>query len=216
MIRKWIKLHSQGETICFSLSTPSLPQGKVSGISPNVTGQITCRKLLNLKTFASLQLLTLHRGCIRGEERIFCNWAINIHHLAFNSLLFNRSIYGTETTEAHLPSLKEKESKGHKIPFNPCAQTAKNTGLLLLCSDCSKPRLLHSKKKLKSDEALWFEGLLEVHTYSCGANVQDIVVEDEVKQEVYEQILFAIQQLKCRITVLVIKTVAIIAALILI
>ena len=35
---------------------------------------------------------------------------------------------GSVTTESHLPSLREKEAKGHKIPFSPSAQTAKTQG----------------------------------------------------------------------------------------
>ena len=56
-------------------------------------------------------------------------------------------IYGSTTSECHLPSLHEKEAKGHKIPFNPSAQTAKNTGILLICEECIKPRLTHSQRK---------------------------------------------------------------------
>ena len=30
-------------------------------------------------------------------------------------------LYGSVTTELHLPSLREKEAKGHNIPFSPSA-----------------------------------------------------------------------------------------------
>ena len=74
------------------------------------------------------------------------------------------------------------------MPFNPSAQTAKNTGIFLKCSDCSKPRVLHSKRKLKQEESLLVEGLLEVYTYSCGANVQNISLDDEEQRAVLEKI----------------------------
>ena len=83
-------------------------------------------------------------------------------------------VYGTKTTEKDLPSLKEKESHGHKMPFNPSQQTAKNTGVVAKCSECSKPRLLHSKHKLKMEEVLWLEGLVANMSYSCGCNIQHL------------------------------------------
>ena len=89
-------------------------------------------------------------------------------------------VYGTITTEKDLPSLKEKESQGHKIPFNPSQQTAKNTGVLVKCSDCSKPRLIHSKHKLKREETVWLEGLMDEMLYSCGSNIQNVDVGDEI------------------------------------
>ena len=60
-------------------------------------------------------------------------------------------IYGSMTSECHLPSLHEKEAKGHKILFNP---SAKNTGILLICEECIKPRLIHSQRKLKADKII--------------------------------------------------------------
>ena len=45
-------------------------------------------------------------------------------------------------------------------PVQPKSANCKNTGTLIICSDCSKPRLLHSKLKLKQDEVVWLHGLL--------------------------------------------------------
>ena len=87
-------------------------------------------------------------------------------------------VYRTQTTEKDLPSLKEKESKGHKMPFNPSQQSAKNTGVLLLCCNCIRPRLLHSKLKLKPEESRWLDGLFEEKIYICGSNIQDIDIDD--------------------------------------
>ncbi len=49
------------------------------------------------------------------------------HYKAFDM------VYGTETNEIHMPSLKDKLSKGHGLPFDPSAQTAKNTKVLIKC-----------------------------------------------------------------------------------
>ena len=106
-------------------------------------------------------------------------------------------VYGSETSEKHLPSLKEKEGKGHGIVgFNPSAQTSKNTGILLICSDCSKPRLVHSKKKLQPAEKLFIEALVETVTYSCGANIRNIDVEDEGERGILLKV-FVRQNLLC-------------------
>ena len=86
--------------------------------------------------------------------------------------------YGTETSECHMPSLCEKENKGHKIPFSPSAKTAKTTSAFLICEECRKPRLLHSQKKLKRDEGIRLETILEQFEYSCGADIHDIDIDE--------------------------------------
>ena len=37
-----------------------------------------------------------------------------------------------------------------------------------------------SKHKLKMEEVLWLEGLVDNMSYSCGYNIQNVDVEDEV------------------------------------
>ena len=65
------------------------------------------------------------------------------HYKSFTDL------YGKETTDEHLPSLKEKAASGHGMPYSPTAQTAKNTGIVLQCCSCKKWRLLHPNRKIK-------------------------------------------------------------------
>jgi hypothetical protein len=88
-------------------------------------------------------------------------------------------IYGSTTSECHLPSLHEKEAKGHKIPFNPSAQTAKNTGILMICEECIKPRLIHSQRKLKADEIIRLDSVFEYVQYSCDVDIHDIDVNED-------------------------------------
>ena len=66
------------------------------------------------------------------------------HYKSFNEL------YGKPTTEEHLPSLIQKASSGHGMPYSPTAQTARTTEIVLHCSSCKKWRLLHSKEKVKT------------------------------------------------------------------
>ena len=58
-------------------------------------------------------------------------------------------VFGTETTEGAMPSLKTSKDCGHKIPFNPVKQHASNTGLIIDCNECSKLRLVYTAKRLK-------------------------------------------------------------------
>ena len=68
----------------------------------------------------------------------------------------------------------------------------KNTGVVAKCSECSKPRLLHSKHKLKMEEVVWLEGLVDNTSHNCGCNIQNIgVVGDDilfVKENAYKHV----------------------------
>ena len=48
--------------------------------------------------------------------------------------------------------------------------------MFLICEECTKPRLLHSQKKLKANEVVRLESVFEDVRYSCGADVHDIDV----------------------------------------
>ena len=85
-----------------------------------------------------------------------------------------QELYGAETSECHLPCSREKEAKGHKLPFSPTAQTAKNTDIFLICEECRKPRLLHSPRKLMTEEKVHVETIFEDLQYSCGADIHCI------------------------------------------
>ena len=80
------------------------------------------------------------------------------------------SVYETETTEVHRPSLSfQKLYKGHGMPLDPSAQTAKNANLVLQYEDCSKWRVVHSKHKLKSATRENVVKAIESLLYSCGS-----------------------------------------------
>ena len=98
------------------------------------------------------------------------------HYKAFES------IYGTETSEKHRPSLTFNVKKDKNIPFNPTKQTALNVGETIACEECGKYRLLHASKKVKDKDTL--NRFLECVTYSCWASLQDIV-DEEIILEVF-------------------------------
>ena len=63
-------------------------------------------------------------------------------------------VYGSETTDEHVPSTNENLRKNHGIPFSPVVQHAKNTGITISCAFCGKPRVVYSKQKSLSKRNL--------------------------------------------------------------
>ena len=69
------------------------------------------------------------------------------HYVSFEEL------YGVPTTERDRPSLKTTEGRGvHDVPFSPNNQTAFNVCQCVLCAECLRPRVLHFKHKLSTDD----------------------------------------------------------------
>ena len=55
------------------------------------------------------------------------------------------------------------------MPFNPSAQTARNTKLVIQCEVCGKWRVLHSKHKIEKNQLAQIEQELDTVSYSCGS-----------------------------------------------
>ena len=54
---------------------------------------------------------------------------------------------GDDPEETYIPSKLENLTKrNHGMDFSPSAKTALNVGILIKCSECKKPTLMHSKK----------------------------------------------------------------------
>lgn len=100
-----------------------------------------------------------------------------------------------ETTEEYLPSAKAALEKGHKCPFNPTAQTAKNVGTVIQCEDCGKWRCMHAQKKLSKKQRDELEVLLETILFSCGSNLS---VGDEDEEDDENNITSVIQNVHVR------------------
>ena len=60
------------------------------------------------------------------------------------------------------------------MPFSPSAQTAR---LLVLCTECLKPRVLYSKLKLVISEEQAVERSLEGILYCCGSTLKGLQVQ---------------------------------------
>ena len=48
-------------------------------------------------------------------------------------------VFGNETTEGAMTSLKTSRDRGRKISFNPVKQNASKTSLIIDCNECSNP-----------------------------------------------------------------------------
>ena len=105
-----------------------------------------------------------------------------LHYKSFGDL------YGTLTTEKHRPSVKNKSGRlAHGIPFTPNAQTARD---LVLCSECLKPRVVYSQRKLSIVEEIVFSRSVEGILYSCGSVLQGVEVELRPGENVSVMTLF--------------------------
>eukprot|EP00117_Sycon_ciliatum_P049208 scpid96882/ scgid34924/ len=82
-------------------------------------------------------------------------------------------VYGQRTTEQHRPSLANGKQQ-HGIPFTPSAQTAKNVMRTVACSECDRPRVLYSERKLKAQDVIALDAKLADMLFSCGASIQDL------------------------------------------
>ena len=78
-------------------------------------------------------------------------------------------VFGTETTQGAMPSLKTSKDRGHKTPFNPVKIHASNTGLIIDCNKCCKPQLVYTAKRLTDAEKKSFNRVTNDMTYTCGA-----------------------------------------------
>ncbi len=76
--------------------------------------------------------------------------------------------------------------KGHDVPFSPSTQHAKNSGIVINCTECQKPRVLHSEKKLSQVQNAEVLRFLDGLSYTCGAVFQDIDGYDESVMKKYQ------------------------------
>ena len=86
-----------------------------------------------------------------------------------------RPTYGVLTTERDRPSMKTTEGiEAHGIPFSPNNQMAYDVSQCVLCAECLRPRVLHSKHKLSLGDKVVLERTLEDVLFSCGSNFKDV------------------------------------------
>ena len=105
------------------------------------------------------------------------------HYKAFEE------VYGTETNETHMPSLKTVKNRKHNIPFNPLQQHAVNTRLTLECAECDKPRIVYAMKKLTTKEINDFKYVMSNLLYTCGTELVEYKEQiNTAKQYILEKV----------------------------
>ncbi|VDI43104.1 Hypothetical predicted protein [Mytilus galloprovincialis] len=88
-------------------------------------------------------------------------------------------VYGKPTSEKYRPSLVGKPSSEHGLPFSPSSQYAKNVEMVVLCSDCDKPRVLYSKKVVRGVRRTQLSNCLTDIQYTCGFSFDELDLEEE-------------------------------------
>ena len=103
-----------------------------------------------------------------------------------------------DPSEKFLPlTLEDIEKNPHNIPFSPTAQTAKNVGFVIKFEACDKPRLLHSKSKVKHDELRGVQRLIATLNYVCGAVISEYMRTGADRDEKYQKTIFVRENLSC-------------------
>ena len=105
---------------------------------------------------------------------------------------------GSGPSEKFLPStLENVEKSPHNVPFSPTAQTAKNVRFVISCSECKKPRFLHSRNKVKKDDVNAVKRMMGKITYVCGAALSEYLGTGGDKDERFINSIFARENISC-------------------
>lgn len=87
---------------------------------------------------------------------------------------FFTEVYGTNTTEQYVPSMKKKTQRKKTLPFASNLQHVHNVDMMLQCDECDSWRLLYSKNKLSRQERKNLEVALADYSFTCGSPLQDL------------------------------------------
>ena len=98
------------------------------------------------------------------------------HYKPFNQ------VFGTETSEKYLPSKTLAAKKTHGIPFSPSKQHASNTNIVIMCTECQKPRLVYAQKKVSPPVATKFKRLISDLLFICGSSIEELIGPDHFRE----------------------------------
>ena len=100
--------------------------------------------------------------------------------------------------EKYLPSkLQDVSKQPHNVPFTPTAQTAKNVGMIIKCSECKKPRLMFSKNKLKGNDYSALKRILSGLEYFCGSSFKEFLGDKDNSDGTIFEKVFVKENLSC-------------------
>ena len=96
-----------------------------------------------------------------------------------------------------MPSKLEDVSKrNHGMDFSPSAQTALNVGSTIKCTECKKPRLMYSKKKLSDNEKVALKRFLSSYEYVCGSSFKEVPDDAHPNVDIIRKV-FVRENLSC-------------------
>ena len=108
--------------------------------------------------------------------------------------------YHTDVTKNNillqLKILEDVEKSPNGVPSSPTAHTAENAGFVITCTECKKPRLLHSRKKIK-DDVSGAKRMMGKVTYMCGA-CAEFMVNGSDKDERFLNTVFVRANISCK------------------
>ena len=105
---------------------------------------------------------------------------------------------GSDPTEKYLPStLENVEKQDSGIRFPVTAQTAKNVGFVIHCTECKKPRCLYAQHVLKNQQPVYAKRIIQKVDYVCGASLSEYVGSGGDKDEQLLKVLFVRENLSC-------------------
>ena len=101
------------------------------------------------------------------------------HYIPFHD------VFGTQTTEEHRPSFKKKPTAHvrrkdkSRLSYYASVQHAKNVDIVVQCDECNLWRVIFSKFKLKKEQRVQLQLLLDDFSYTCGSKLKDLQLPDE-------------------------------------
>ena len=106
-------------------------------------------------------------------------------------------IQESNPSEKFLPSKLENPAKcNHGMPFTPTAQTAVNVGITLKCSECRKPCVLYTKKKL-ANANMAMKRIFNNFQYVCGTVFHNIPIDERNRDTLILELLYCWENLSC-------------------
>ena len=93
-----------------------------------------------------------------------------------------------------MPSLHITTSKNHGITFIPLLQHAKNTGLTVKCTECNKPRLVYSQKKISVSLPRKFKLATDKLWFTCGATVKELIGTEQQFADLFIRVSLTCQK----------------------
>ena len=73
----------------------------------------------------------------------------------------------------------------------------KNVGFVITCLECQKPRLLHSKNKMKKDDLPSAKRMMQKVSYMCGAALTEYVGSGNDRDERYLKSIYVRENISC-------------------